>query len=87
MNQDEKTAACKICLRAGAAFVKTATGFGAGGAVVEDVQLMRELVGASMGIKAAGGIRTFGDAMRLVEAGATCIGTSAGVSILEDAPA
>lgn len=86
LNNDEKIAVCEICLRAGAAFVKTATGFGNGGATVEDVQLMRKVVGDRMGVKAAGGIRTYGDVMRLVEAGANCIGTSAGVAILEDAP-
>ena len=86
LSNNEKTAVCEICLRAGAAFVKTATGFGKAGATVEDVQLMRKTVGDRMGVKAAGGIRTYGDVMRLVEAGANCIGTSAGVAILEDAP-
>ena len=86
LNNEEKTAVCEMCLRAGAAYVKTATGFGNGGATVEDVQLMRKVVGDSMGVKAAGGIRTYADAMRLIEAGASCIGTSAGAAILADAP-
>jgi deoxyribose-phosphate aldolase len=86
LNNEEKTAACEMCVRAGAAFVKTATGFGHGGATVEDVQLMRKVVGDRMGVKAAGGIRTYADAMRIIEAGANCIGTSAGVAILGDAP-
>jgi len=86
LNNEEKTAVCEMCLRAGAAFVKTATGFGKGGATVEDVQLMRKVVGERLGVKAAGGIRSYADAMRLIEAGANCIGTSAGVAILADAP-
>ena len=86
LNKEEKTAVCEMCLRAGAAFVKTATGFGKGGATVEDVRLMREVVGDSLGVKAAGGIRSYADAMRIIEAGANCIGTSAGVAILADAP-
>ncbi len=85
LNHDEKIAVCRMCMRAGAAFVKTATGFGSGGATVEDVALMKSVVGDNLGIKAAGGIRTYGDVMRMVEAGATCIGTSAGIAILEDA--
>ena len=86
LSNEEKTAVCEMCLRAGAAFVKTATGFGNGGATVEDVELMRKVVGDRMGVKAAGGIRTYADAMRFIEAGANCIGTSAGVAILGDAP-
>ena len=86
LNNEEKTAVCEMCLRAGAAFVKTATGFGKGGATVEDVKLMRKVVGESLGVKAAGGIRSYADAMRIIEAGANCIGTSAGVAILAEAP-
>lgn len=85
LNHDEKVAVCKMCMRHGAAYVKTATGFGNGGATVEDIALMKSVVNDNLGIKAAGGIRTYGDVMRLVEAGATCIGTSAGIAILEDA--
>lgn len=76
-----------MCLRSGAAYVKTATGFGIRGATVEDVRLMREVVTDQLGVKAAGGIRSYGDVMRMLRAGATRIGTSAGVAIVEDAPA
>ena len=86
LSDDEKVAVCEMSLRAGAAFVKTATGFGDGGATVEDVRLMKQVVGDNMGVKAAGGIRTYSDAMRFIEAGATRIGTSAGIAILGDAP-
>ena len=86
LNNEEKTAVCEMCLRAGAVFVKTATGFGNGGAKVEDVKLMREVVGETLGVKAAGGIRSYADTIRLIEAGANCIGTSAGVAILAEAP-
>jgi deoxyribose-phosphate aldolase len=70
--------------RAGATYVKTATGFGNGGATVEDVLLMKAAVGNELGVKAAGGIRTLGDAMAMLRAGASRIGTSAGIEILED---
>ena len=69
--------------KAGADFVKTSTGFSTGGATVADVQLMRETVGPEMGVKAAGGARSYADALAFVEAGATRIGTSAGVAILK----
>lgn len=87
LNHDEKVMVCEMCMRAGAAFVKTSTGFGPGGATLEDVALMRSVVGNSLGIKAAGGIRTWGGAAAMIEAGATVIGTSAGVQILDAAPA
>ncbi|MBP8131168.1 MAG: deoxyribose-phosphate aldolase [Candidatus Hydrogenedentes bacterium] len=86
LSRDEKVAVCEMSMRAGAAFVKTATGYGHGGATPEDVALMKKVVGDQLGIKAAGGIRTYGDAVALIEAGATRIGTSAGVEILEGAP-
>lgn len=86
LTYDEKVAVCEMSVRAGAAFVKTSTGFGDSGATVEDVALMREVVGAACGVKAAGGIRTYGQALEMVQAGATRIGTSAGVKIVEDAP-
>ena len=70
---------------AGACFGKTSTGDGDGGATVEDVTLMKDVVGDRLGIKAAGGIRTYGDAMALIEAGASRLGTSAGLRIIEDA--
>lgn len=84
--EDEKVAVCEMALRANAAFVKTSTGFGYSGATVEDVRLMRTIVGNAIGVKAAGGIRTYGQALALIEAGASRIGTSAGVAILADAP-
>ncbi len=86
LSEAEKTAVCEMSVRAGAAFVKTATGYGNGGATVEDVALMKRIVGDELGIKAAGGIRTYGAAMALIKAGAGRIGTSAGLKILDDAP-
>ncbi len=82
---DEKRRACGIAKDAGADFVKTSTGFAGGGATLEDVRLMREAVGAEMGVKAAGGIRTFEDAVAMIEAGATRIGASSGVAIVQGA--
>jgi len=82
LKDEEKIAACTIAQRAGADFVKTSTGFGHGGASVADVALMRKTVGASLGVKASGGIRTREDALAMVAAGATRIGASAGVRIL-----
>jgi len=84
LTRDEKIAVCQMAGRAGAAYVKTSTGFGPAGATVDDVQLMRQVVGEHLGIKAAGGIRTYDDLLAMIEAGATCIGTSAGVSILDE---
>jgi deoxyribose-phosphate aldolase len=83
----EKIVACLLCKQAGADFVKTSTGFGAGGATPEDVALMRRLVGADMGVKAAGGIRTLQDAQMMIAAGANRLGASAGISILKEAQA
>ena len=85
LNEQEKIKACELSKKAGADYVKTSTGFGPGGATVADVALMRRVVGPSMGIKAAGGIRSFADAKGMVEAGATRIGASAGVKILQEA--
>lgn len=79
----EKVAASLLTQMAGADFVKTATGFSGGGATVTDVQLMRRTVGPTLGIKAAGGIRTGSDALHLIAAGATRLGASAGVKIVE----
>lgn len=73
---------CKLAKKAGFAFVKTSTGFGAGGATVEDVKLMRKTVGPKMGVKAAGGIRDRETALKMIAAGATRIGTSAGLAIV-----
>jgi deoxyribose-phosphate aldolase len=81
----EKTIACKLAKEAGADFVKTATGFFGGGATVEDVRLMRRVVGRDMGVKAAGGIRTYADALAMIEAGANRIGTSTAVEMLKGA--
>jgi deoxyribose-phosphate aldolase len=81
----EKVAACEIAKRAGADFVKTSTGFGPHGATQADVLLMRQAVGPAMGIKAAGGIRTLSDALCMLQAGATRLGTSASLLILAEA--
>ncbi len=81
----QKLSACRLAVTAGADFVKTSTGFAASGATVEDVALMREAVGPALGVKASGGIRTLADVERMVAAGATRIGTSAGVAIVEAA--
>lgn len=83
LTDDEKVLACRLAKKAGFDFVKTSTGFGAGGATVEDVALMRRTVGRGMGVKAAGGIRTLDDAMKMIDAGANRIGCSAGVDIVE----
>ncbi len=82
LNQDEKIIACALSKAAGAQFVKTSTGFGAGGATVEDVSLMRRVIGDEMGIKASGGIKTREDVLKMIEAGATRVGASASVSIV-----
>jgi deoxyribose-phosphate aldolase len=85
LNYDEKVKACLIAKKAGADFVKTSTGFGGlSGATVEDVALMRRTVGSKMGVKAAGGIRDLNTALAMIDAGATRIGTSTGVQIIED---
>lgn len=78
----QKAAGAALAAAAGAAFVKTSTGFGAGGATEEDVRLLREVVGPGVGVKASGGIRTAEDARRMLRAGASRIGTSAGVAIV-----
>lgn len=83
LTNDEKVKACLIAKAEGADFVKTSTGFGPGGATVEDVRLMRKVVGADMGVKAAGGIRTLETALAMVEAGASRIGASASVAIVK----
>jgi len=82
-----KVAACKLCVEAGADFVKTSTGFSTGGATVEDVALMRNTVGPLMGVKASGGVRSYADVRKMVDAGATRIGTSSGVAIVAGAVA
>jgi deoxyribose-phosphate aldolase len=79
----EKVKACQISKEAGADFVKTSTGFNTAGATLEDVALMRKTVGPDMGVKAAGGVRTFDDVLAMLNAGATRMGTSGGVKIRE----
>ena len=81
----EKIEACRAAVRAGADFVKTSTGFSRAGATAADVALMRRAVGPDVGVKAAGGIRTYQDAVSMIEAGATRIGASAGIAILSEA--
>jgi deoxyribose-phosphate aldolase len=85
LSDDEKITACQLAQSVGADFVKTSTGFGPGGATVEDVALMRRAVGPTMGVKAAGGIRTLADAQKMIAAGATRIGASASVKMMAEA--
>jgi deoxyribose-phosphate aldolase len=82
LSDDEKVEASRIAKRAGAHFVKTSTGFNKGGATVKDVALMRKTVGSHMGVKASGGVRSYEDACKMVEAGASRIGASASVEIV-----
>jgi deoxyribose-phosphate aldolase len=82
LNRDEKIVACALSKLAGAAFVKTSTGFGKGGATVEDIELMRQIVGSELGVKASGGVRTAEDALKMAAAGANRIGASASVAIV-----
>ena len=84
LTDDEKEKACLIAKDAGAHFVKTSTGFSSSGATVKDVALMRKAVGMTMGVKASGGVRTYEDACKMVEAGATRIGASASVAIVSN---
>jgi len=81
LTNEEKVRACELSVKAGADFVKTSTGFSTGGATVEDIRLMRQTVGPEIGVKASGGVRSREDALAMVEAGATRIGASSGVSI------
>ena len=85
LTDEEKVVACQLAKVAGADFVKTSTGFGPGGATLEDVALMRRVVGPTMGVKAAGGIRTYEDAQKMITAGASRIGASASVKIMQEA--
>jgi deoxyribose-phosphate aldolase len=84
LNDDEKIAGCTLSKAAGADFVKTSTGFAAGGATAADVALMRRVVGADMGVKAAGGVRDYEGLKAMVAAGATRVGASAGVKIVQE---
>ena len=83
LTREEKVRAALLAKRAGADFVKTSTGFASGGATAEDVALLRETVGGEMGVKAAGGVRSLDDLRAMVAAGATRIGTSSGVKIVQ----
>ena len=85
LTDEEKVIACLLAVEAGADFVKTSTGFGPGGATAEDVALMRATVGPGVGVKAAGGIRSYETAVAMVQAGATRLGASAGVQIVRQA--
>lgn len=84
LTDTEKEVACRTAKKAGADFVKTSTGFSKGGATPADVALMRRVVGPSMGIKASGGVRSYADAVLMIENGATRIGTSSGVKIVQE---
>jgi deoxyribose-phosphate aldolase len=86
LNHNEKMKACELTVAAKADYVKTSTGFGISGAKVEDVRLMRTVVGEELGVKAAGGIGTYKEALKMIEAGASRIGASRGVNILKDCP-
>lgn len=83
LTDEEKVIACLLSKEAGANFVKTSTGFSGGGATVNDIALMRRVVGPEMGVKASGGVRTYEDAESMIKAGATRIGASAGVKIIQ----
>lgn len=83
LSRNEKIRACEIAKRAGADFVKTSTGFSTGGATAEDIKLMRAAVGPEMGVKASGGVRSYEDAEAMIQAGATRIGTSNGVALID----
>jgi len=83
LTQDEKKKACELAVKAGVDFVKTSTGFSTSGATVEDVQLMRSIVGPAIGVKASGGIRNTETAKSMIEAGANRLGTSASVEIVQ----
>ncbi|HEL1761248.1 TPA: deoxyribose-phosphate aldolase [Streptococcus suis] len=85
LTDDEKVKACQLSQEAGADYVKTSTGFSTGGATVADVALMRKTVGPGMGVKASGGARSYEDAIAFIEAGASRIGASSGVAIMNGA--
>jgi deoxyribose-phosphate aldolase len=87
LTDDEKVRACQLSKEAGADYVKTSTGFSTGGATVADVTLMRKTVGPDMGVKASGGARSYEDAIAFIEAGASRIGASSGVAIMNGAQA
>jgi deoxyribose-phosphate aldolase len=84
LTDDEKKQVCSLAVKAGADFVKTSTGFSTGGATIEDVALMKQTVGAHVGVKASGGIRSKEDAQAMVHAGAARIGASSGIAIVTE---
>lgn len=83
LTEDEKIKACELAKQAGADFVKTSTGFSTGGATLEDVKIMRGIVGEEIGVKASGGVRDIAMANKMIEAGATRLGTSSGVKLVQ----
>lgn len=83
LTEEEKVRACRLAVQAGADYVKTSTGFSTGGATVEDIALMRKTVGPNIGVKASGGVRDLQGAEAMIDAGATRIGTSSGVAIVQ----
>lgn len=85
LTHDDKVLACQLALEAKAHFVKTSTGFGGGGATIEDVQLMKSVVGENMQIKASGGVKDIQQAKAMIAAGATRLGTSSGVALVQGA--
>jgi deoxyribose-phosphate aldolase len=87
LDEPQKIRACEICRDLGVAFVKTSTGFSRSGATAPDIALMRSVVGPHMGVKASGGVRDYATAVAMIEAGATRLGTSSGVSIVSGEPA
>jgi deoxyribose-phosphate aldolase len=84
LTEEEKIRGCKLAMEAGASFVKTSTGFGSAGATLADVKLMRKVIGKNFGLKAAGGIRTLEDALKMIEAGANRLGLSGSVAIIRE---
>lgn len=84
LTEQLKIKACQLAKEAGADFVKTSTGFASGGAEIEDIKLMRKTVGKTMGVKASGGVRTYSDAIKMINAGATRIGASSGIQIVTE---
>jgi len=85
LSDEEKRTACRLSVAAGADFVKTSTGFSTGGATEQDVALMREVVGESVGVKASGGVRSFETAVAMISSGASRLGTSSGIAIVQGA--
>ncbi len=85
LSDEEKETACRLSVSAGADFVKTSTGFSTGGATEQDVALMRKVVGDALGVKASGGVRSFETAEAMIAAGATRLGTSSGIAIIQGA--